>query len=784
MLRSLREWARDLVPIDAPDHRELKIKGVIDDFGYSPLAGEVHIPLLFKPDPTDDLSRVVVDGITQDLALEDHARIRSDGFELLLAPNTIDLQRIPSFVVPETISLLDKIDFPRRAGKSYARSEEAEEGERAPVQTELPSLDRSKCKHGLPRYMCDICQEEKRQRNKKARVSLPGEQRPKQIDVFELLLPYLCPPVEPLLDNPVLFPPDRRPYDYQVYGIRFLLQRNSALLGDQMGLGKTIQAIVAMQILLRRREIYQVLILCPLSVLGNWEREIYKWAPEIPVLKVRGDRDAREHLWNSPGVVFLTTYETYRADSGRNLIQGAKFELVVLDEVQRIKNFGTKTSRSVRRLGPEYRWGLSGTPLENKVEDVVSIFHFLKPDLFRRDGFQYSPGQVRKKIEPFFLRRRTEDVRKELPKKKVSEVWLELTPAQAAAYDEVLQEARERLSRPDASRIHVFAQISRLKQICNVDAATGSSCKADYLLDQIETISENGEKALVFSQFPNKSLPLVQERLQEFGAVIFHGGLSHNQRERLLVSFEEEDDPRFLLLSVKAGGVGLNLTTANHVFHFDHWWNPAVTRQAEARAHRIGQEKTVFVHELFTIGTIEERIRAILEHKQQLFDDVIDELTMEKELGTLTDNDLFGLFDLAPPGGVDGQQETSGIDLSSLDGYEFEDLVADLYRKMGFKVEVSSRSDDAGIDLVARRVSDVGEDQVIIQCKHYLDSQVGVGLVRDFLGAWKDQARANRAILVTSGKFSEKAVDLARRQRIDLVDGVYLGQLLNRYMAE
>jgi len=608
-------------------------------------------------------------------------------------------------------------------------------------------------------------------------------------DVFDLLLPYLQPPLEPLLDQPVLFPPDRRPYDYQVEGIRFLSERTNALLGDDMGLGKTIQAIVALQLLFRRRKIRKVLILCPLSVLGTWEREIKKWAPELFVLKVRQSRETRKWLWEARASIYLTTYQTFRADADRNVISRSAFHLVLLDEVQMIKNPSTGMARAVRRLDPRYRWGLSGTPLENKVEDVISIFEFLEPGLFDRQQPAYGHSMVRSRIAPYFLRRRIRDVIQYLPEKKVNETWMDLTDRQQYAYDIAWQKAGERLSRPDATRIHVFALISNLKQICNLDPATRASCKLDYLRDQLETIIDSGYKALVFSQFPMKTLAEIEKELGVYEPAIYHGGLTAAQRERIIEDFQETDTPKVLLMSVRAGGLGLTLTRANYVFHFDHWWNPAVSRQAEARAWRIGQEETVFVHELYTNGTIEERIHEILQVKQQIFDEVIDDLSAETALSPLTDKELFGLFDLEPPEHLRSRPEmqAESVDLSRglmlikrLSPSEFEDLVAEYYRKRGFDTRVTSRSRDGGVDLVARRASDVGVDHLIVQCKHYPDRLVGPSVVRELIGTRQDNPQANRAVLVTSGKFSEDAKRLARKHRIDLVDGIYLSALLRK----
>ncbi len=495
-------------------------------------------------------------------------------------------------------------------------------------------------------------------------------------------------------------------------------------------------------------------------------------------------------LWDSRAHVFLTTYETLRQDTEQGVDFVHRFDTVILDEAQKIKNRDAGLSIAVRRMQPTYRWGLSGTPLENRVDDVVSIFDFLKPDLFRRIQPPYSESMVRTRIAPYFLRRRVADVYKELPEKITVERWLHLAEEQREAYEMAYWRGRAELERPGASRIHVFALINTLKQICNLDPASGASVKLDYLSDELRESIGADAKALVFSQFPTKTLREIAPRLSAYGACVFDGSLSDTAREQLMKQFEKEEMPRVLLMSVKAGGLGLTLTRANHVFHFDHWWNPAVARQAEARAHRRGQTQTVFVRDIFTYDTIEERIYDLLVAKQHLFDSVIDDLSTQDVLKKLSDDDLFGLFDLKPPSGASGQQASSKsadrphevmAKVRELSPVEFEQLVGRLYSGMGFVTKVTQQSRDSGIDVIARRTSDVGQEHVIIQCKHMPDATIGEPTVRELIGVWSSHREATRAVLVTSGHFSKPAVQLAQDSRIDLVDGVYLAGLILRY---
>ncbi|GAF82786.1 unnamed protein product, partial [marine sediment metagenome] len=342
---------------------------------------------------------------------------------------------------------------------------------------------------------------------------------------------------------------------------------------------------------------------------------------------------------------------------------------------------------------------------------------------------------------------------------------------------------RKALAQAGATRMHVFARITELKKICNLDPVSGASCKLEYLLDQLDSITESDQKALIFSQFPNLTLRKIKPELSPFDPDIFDGTLSDARREELIRRFQEQSSPKILLMSVRAGGLGITLTRANHVFLYDHWWNPAAQVQAVYRAYRIGQERDVFVYDMYTTDTIEERIYDKLAEKKRLFRVVIDDLSEEQIKSTFSDEDLFGLFDLKPPeqakaeaGGQEGVKAREPVrsDLSTLSPNEFEDLVAQLYRKMGFKVTVTPRSRDAGVDVIARGWLPIGEQQLIIQCKHYPHGTVGTPEVQKLIGAWADHPEAHRAVLVTSGKFSDGAVKLAQRQRIDLRDRVRL----------
>ena len=670
MLQNMRLWLRKKFSLERPRATSINVTWVSQTLDsrvpkalsirlleeVSTLAVETELPIqIYGTDPSSLSTPLVFDLLQSDVALPQIEGVNSFVDQLY-------------FAFPEILDMFTGLVYPGGAGKAYVGHVD-ETGHEDEKETFTLTPDQNeRCRHGLPKYMCALCTPENNTSRGWSSRRRSGKSSPsiRTVDVFQLLLPYLQPPIETLLANTELFPRDRRPYRYQVDGIRFLVEKTRALLGDEMGLGKTIQAIIALQILFRRGQIRRVLILCRRTLLSVWETELQKWAPELYVLKVRGTRQERERLWRLPAPIYLTTYETLREDVNRIANLSSKFDVVILDEVQEIKNPDTKKSRAVRRINATYRWGLSGTPLENRLEDVISIFSYLEPSLFEENLYPsadlhlasseisdrmwaFSPDIVRDRIQPYFLRRRAKDVLKDLPGKVVNEVWLELTPNQRLTYEKEFEEAQRALRSRTVTRVHVFQRINRLKQICNIDPVSGESCKVNFLSEQLENIINSGHKALVFSHFPNVTLRRVARMLSQFDVAVFDGSLSDRERARLVRAFQEESSPKVLLMSVKTGGVGLTLTQANHVFHFDHWWNPAIARQAEGRAHRIGQRKTVFVYDIYTRNTIEEKIYNLLKQKQRLFDEVIDNLSVPGVQAAITDKELFALFDLEPP---------------------------------------------------------------------------------------------------------------------------------------
>lgn len=465
-----------------------------------------------------------------------------------------------------------------------------------------------------------------------------------------LALPSLYPESSFNFQGLLTFPQGKALLPFQRDGVTFLIEHEKALLADEMGLGKSIQAITAARLLFGAGVIERCLVVCPKSVLTDWANKFEEWAPELTTTKIQGSASSRRGLWFRRSHVSLITYDTLKEDV-LNLEEdedySLSFDLVILDEIQRIKNKSTQTFKAVNKVGGKIRWGLSGTPLENRVEDLTTIFGYLKPDLFRSYEVD-SPLYVKSKIKPFTLRRTKKAVLKDLPKKTHDKVLLELGARQRATYN--LAEKTGVIALKErgktATVTHVMALISKLKQICNLEPASGESCKLEYIEDILGSLYETGEKMIIFSQYPEKTLKLIKPKLGRFNPLIYQGSLTSKQREAVLKRFEEDANIRVLLISLKAGGLGLTLTMANYVVHFDSWWNPATMSQAEDRTHRIGQKKNVFIASLITRDTVEERIQRILEDKRALFKEVVGEISDEGVTRLLTEKELFGLFGL------------------------------------------------------------------------------------------------------------------------------------------
>ena len=478
---------------------------------------------------------------------------------------------------------------------------------------------------------------------------------PADVIKLEDRLHYLLQPsLEAMLrERSLEFP--ARPFSYQFEGIAFLFPRHAAILADEMGLGKTMQAITAIRLLVRSGELRSVLLICPKPLVTNWQREFDFWAPEIPLLVIDGDRARRRWQWLVPQLpVKIANYELLHRDrevfesrepTGEPLLD---FDLVVLDESQRIKNRTSATSQAARLISRKRNWALTGTPVENSPEDLVGIFEFLAPGVL---SSEMRPRRMGRTVSDYVLRRTKDQVLKDLPPKLFRDAELDLTPEQRESYHLAEKEGVLRLTEigEGATIQHVFELVLRLKQICNFDPATGASSKLERLEADLEEVAQSGRKAIIFSQWV-ETLTRLARRLERFGPVEYHGRIPSRKRDAAIRRFREGPDRHVLLISYGAGGVGLNLQFAGYVFLFDRWWNPAVEDQAINRAHRIGVAGPVTVTRFLMLDTIEERIDRILEEKRELFDTIFSGAERHRKLG-LTQQELFGLFDLKCPDG-------------------------------------------------------------------------------------------------------------------------------------
>jgi SNF2 family DNA or RNA helicase len=476
------------------------------------------------------------------------------------------------------------------------------------------------------------------------RIKPPGD----AIKLEDRLYYVLQPPLETLIQSDALHFPFE-PFPYQFQGVAFLYPRYSAILADEMGLGKTMQAITTVRMLLRSGEIRRVLLICPKPLVTNWRREFNLWAPEVPLAIIEGDQARRRWQWTEAiAPVQIANYELLLRD-GELLDDNLHFDLVILDEAQRIKNTASSTNQIVRSIRRTRSWALTGTPIENTPDDLVGIFEFLSPG-YLRPGMP--PKRLSELVRDHILRRTKDMVLSDLPPKMLRDAELDLTAEQRASYEMAENEGVMRLNElGDCLTIqHVFELVLRLKQICNFDPATGSSAKLERLTADLEEVAASGKKAIVFSQWV-KCIDILVHQLRRFGPLQYHGQVPSKQRDAVLKQFKEDRSKHVILMSYGAGSVGLNLQFCEYVFLFDRWWNPAVEDQAINRAHRIGAAGPVTVTRMLSLATIEERINEVLEHKRELFAQIIGENSAPASLG-LSQAEIFGLFNLRTPKGV------------------------------------------------------------------------------------------------------------------------------------
>ena len=459
---------------------------------------------------------------------------------------------------------------------------------------------------------------------------------------------------------------------YQKTGLKWLWTNTTKGFGccmaDDMGLGKTIQVISLILKLKEEGKLTQpVLVICPTTLMGNWKKELQMFAPSLTTMQYHGlDRKLETNV-----DIILTTYAIMRIDVEE--MQKHTWGMIVVDEAQNMKNPDTAQTMAIKMLKSDIKIAMTGTPVENRLTELWSIFDFInKGYLGSLKDFQKSyaipiekfketsrASKLKISVSPFVLRRLKTDknVISDLPDKMVINDYCYLAKPQAILYEKTLNEMMAKISGITGidRRGNIFKLITALKQICNHpyqflkagELTKELSGKAEKCVSLVESITENNEKSLIFTQYKEMGDILVRLLNEELGInpSFFHGSLTVPQREKMIADFQENPENKIMVLSLKAGGTGLNLTSATNVIHYDLWWNPAVEEQATDRTYRIGQDKNVMVHRLVTLGTFEEKIDEMLKSKKELANLAVYE--GEKIITELTDEEIYEIFSLS-----------------------------------------------------------------------------------------------------------------------------------------
>jgi len=460
--------------------------------------------------------------------------------------------------------------------------------------------------------------------------------------------------------------------EYQEKGVSFLNFLDEmgfgAILADDMGLGKTIQ-IIAM--LLYKKRDTASLIVAPTTLLYNWEMEFKKFAPSIKTYLhygVNREKNISEIVKNND--VIICSYGIVKRDL--DMLLEHNFSYVIIDEAQYIKNAVSDQAKAVKKLRGENKFALTGTPIENRLMELWSIMDFVNPGLLLNSKIFFSKyefpimkndddlkkKQLHEVISPFVIRRMKTDkeIIKDLPDKQEIKIYLPLTDEQAVLYDNEIRKVEKEITDSNGrmARMNMLATITKLKLICNhplnylndssSEDAKKRSSKLDSLVEMVSTIEQEGRKSIIFTQFIETG-KLIRKRISaELGkkVLFFHGSLDLEDRRDMIEEFEKDENIPAMVLSLKAGGLGLNLTMANYVFHFDRWWNPAVENQAVDRVHRIGQQRNTFVYKFIIKGTLEERIDELIESKIRLSDGIIPK--GDSIIADLTEKEFINLI--------------------------------------------------------------------------------------------------------------------------------------------
>ena len=443
--------------------------------------------------------------------------------------------------------------------------------------------------------------------------------------------------------------------DYQEVGIKWLAMLDhygfGGILADDMGLGKTLQAISFLFTKLTDNK--NVLILAPSSLVYNWQEEFAKFTPDLDVAVVYGSKSTRDSLIAEQHQVMITSYTAFRQDVEE--YERLSFDYLILDEAQVMKNDQTKIAQHLRKFEVKNTFALSGTPIENHLGELWSIFQIVLPGLLpsKKEFLKMPTDSVSRYIQPFIMRRKKEDVLQELPELTEVVYRNDLVDSQKAIYLAQLQQMQERVLHAtdeelNRNKIEILSGLMRLRQICDTPALflesyQGDSGKLDSLRELLEQIHSSNHRVLIFSQFRGM-LDLIEQELHHLGMGAFKitGSTPAKERQEMTMAFNGGEKDAFLI-SLKAGGVGLNLTGADTVILVDLWWNPAVEAQAIGRAHRIGQERKVEVYRMITRGTIEEKIQELQDNKKNLISTILDGTESRASLSMAEIREILGI---------------------------------------------------------------------------------------------------------------------------------------------
>lgn len=443
--------------------------------------------------------------------------------------------------------------------------------------------------------------------------------------------------------------------DYQEVGVRWLSMLNhygfGGILADDMGLGKTLQTIAFLSSVATADS--KILILAPSSLIYNWKEEFEKFAPQMEVEVIYGLKASRDEVIASNPQVAITSYASFRQDVEQ--YEKNQYQYLILDEAQVMKNSQTKIAQYLRKFDVPHTFALSGTPIENHVEELWSIFQIVLPGLFpgKKEFKQLSPETISQYVKPFIMRRKKSEVLQELPDLIEMTYKNELADDQKTIYlaqlkqmqDRILSSSEEELNR---SKMEILSGLMRLRQICDTPSLfledySGESGKLDSLRELLEQIKDGNQRVLIFSQFRGM-LDIIEKELDALKMTSFKitGSTPANERQDMTNAFNSGQGDAFLI-SLKAGGVGLNLTGADTVILVDLWWNPAVEDQAIGRAHRMGQDKNVEVYRMITRGTIEEKIQELQTSKRHLVSTILDGTETRSSLSIEEIREILGI---------------------------------------------------------------------------------------------------------------------------------------------